>query len=142
MLALVMPHRRLEFLCALTAVLAALLVALTAKPLPPLLDAVGDDAWARGIEFGLLTFSLLVLLAAVGILRSKITIGPVGAEPLVLAATQETIDATRHLGERMKDLATIVDLLAQQNQALEKRVEALSSGEDVAVPQHLEAPDD
>jgi hypothetical protein len=139
-----MTHRRLEFLCAAAAVVVALLVALMAKPLPPLLDAAQDEAWTRAIEFGVLTFALLVLLAAVGVLRSKITIGPggVSAERLAIEATQESVDAARHLGERVKDLATIVDLLAQQNQDLQKRVDALSAGERTATPLLSEARDD
>lgn len=87
----------------MTVVLAAF-VAIVAAPLPPLHDAVKDEVWTRGIEFGLLTFAFLMLLAAVGLLRSKISLGLGGVsaerqaiDARVDAATVEIVDATRDL---------------------------------------------
>ncbi|UUY01795.1 hypothetical protein LRS13_13785 [Svornostia abyssi] len=120
-------YRKVEAAFAIVAVTTALLVAILAEPPPPLLDAVEAEGWARAIEFGLVTFALLSLLAAVGILRSKISIGPSGvtAERLVLEASRDSAEAVEHLGTRVKDLATIVDLLAQQNDDLQRQLETL-----------------
>jgi hypothetical protein len=119
----VRTYRWVEASFAVAAIVTALLIAVLAEPLPPLLDAVEDEGWARGIEFGLVTFALLSVLAAVGILRSKISIGPGGisAERVAIEASKESVDAAQHLAARVKDLATIVDLSAQQNQDFQAR---------------------
>lgn len=126
------PDRTWELVSVASVLVLAGVIAILARPLPPLQAAVDNEAWTRGIEFGLLVFAGFVVLASVGVLRSKITVGVggVSAERNALdsrasAATQLSAEASQHLAERVRDLTTIVELLVERHQELDQRIDVL-----------------
>jgi hypothetical protein len=124
-----MASRRGELIWAGGSALVALAIALLAQPLPPLLHAAEDEGWARGLEFGALTFVFWIALAALGFLRAKIAMGlrGVSAERTVEDEREALAKVREETLDLARDLLRIEKAMSERQEDFERRVRELES---------------
>lgn len=128
-----MDRRKRELVWAGAAVLAAAVIALLATPPPPMLRAVEDEAWARGIEFVVLTFVFWTALATLGILHAKVALGldGISAERQNQDREGEALrgvrEANLELAQEVVHQQRIVRELRGSQEELEQRVRRLEA---------------
>ena len=105
---------------------------LVTEPFPPLFAACESEGWTEAIEFVAINLIAWIALSLLGFLPMKIGIGTDGMVAERRQAEAQRDSAAAEVGslatktiERMDELVDVCEMLAEEQQALAARVDAL-----------------
>lgn len=116
--------RRTEVVAAATTLGLSAAVVLLLDPAPPLYDVMRSDAWTRVIEFVVIALVMWLALVIMGVIRTRIGIGPNGLTAERLAEIDARSDAAiEEIRAATLRLADNTHLLGRRLQALDEKVD-------------------
>jgi hypothetical protein len=115
-------------------------VAFLLTPLPPLLAALDDEGWTRGIEFVLLNLAAWMILGVLGILPMNIGIGLDGITAERREAEDQREEAAADIDAIMVSLVAKLERMVEVSEELAERQSVLDTRVDRLEQQQLAPP--